>query len=124
MISNFSEEMRLELPTWLQDEIFDVTFGGSPRASVFVPVRQLCPEDGPDPPEPLRRPVEIREGTFSLTSGQGTETVAAGQCIGASLENESTYALTSDWWEPGAIGGGERDALSHLPRPSRRSAPQ
>src|SRR5690606_31679234 len=38
-LSKFSEQTRLLLPGWLQDEIFDISFGGDPAASIFVPHR-------------------------------------------------------------------------------------
>ena len=105
-ISNFSDRFRLDLPDWLQDEIFDVTFGGDPTASVFVPARAQCNDDsvnpdGMDPPEPQRRELRVRSGALEATTGSGLKTAVAEQCVGGTLADESSLSLTSDWVEVG-----------------------
>ncbi len=107
-ISKFSDEFRATLPSWLEDEIFDVTFGGDPTASVFVPRREMCNDDsanpqGQDPPEPPRRQVRVVSGTFEAEVGSGLKTATEGQCGGATLLDESELGLTSDFAEIGFV---------------------
>jgi len=101
-ITAFSEQMRMNLPAWLQDEIFDVTLGGDPRAQVFVPARAPCAEEpDADPVPPLRRNVEVVSGELRLTRSSGDVVAAAGGCVGKTLTAEEGLALTSDWVEIG-----------------------
>lgn len=101
-ISAFSDEMRLDLPTWLSDEIFDLTFGGEPVGSIRVPVRELCPEGVYPRPEVTRREVRVETGagTMSVAGGRVLE-ATAGQCIGESLGDSTTFTHVSDFWEAG-----------------------
>jgi len=101
-ISAFSDEMRLDLPSWLSDEIFDLTFGGEPVGSIRVPMRELCPEDGIPGPEVARREVRVETGggVMSVADGRVLE-ASAGQCIGQSLADSSTFDHISDFWEAG-----------------------
>jgi len=102
-MSQFSEEMQLTLPAWLNDEIFDLSFGGDPVPSVFVPRRELCPTEGVAPVV-SRREVEIVSGSGTLSVGGGRVlSASAGQCVGQSLEDEATYDLTSDYWDAGFV---------------------
>lgn len=101
-ISAFSDEMRLDLPTWLNDEIFDLTFGGDPVGSIVVPMRELCPEGVYPPPEVTRREVRVDTGggVMSVAEGRVLE-ASAGQCMGESLADPSTFDHISDFWEAG-----------------------
>lgn len=101
-ISAFSDEMRLDLPSWLSDEIFDLTFGGDPVGSIRVPKRELCPEDVFPEPEVARREVRVETGGGAMSVGGGRVLEAtAGQCIGQSLADPSTFTRISDFWEAG-----------------------
>lgn len=112
-ITSFSDQLRMNLPSWLQDEIFDVTFGGDPKAQVFVPARELCPNTGPyatdptDPPperpvEPARRDVHIKEGTLQVTRASGGDlTAGPGSCMGKTVLSTDSLTQTSDWVEAG-----------------------
>ena len=102
-ISNFSEEMQLTLPTWLNDEIFDLSFGGDPVPSVRVPLREACPEGG-TATTVARREVQIVSGSGTMEVGAGRVlTAAAGQCVGQSLTDPLTHDLTSDFWDAGFV---------------------
>ena len=107
-ISKFSDQFRLSLPTWLEDEIFDINFGGDPSASVFVPYREPCSDelDNPIDMEPVvseRREIEIVSGTLRAEVGSGSKTAVVGECVGATLLPESELTLTSDWAEIGFV---------------------
>lgn len=102
-ISQFSEEMQLTLPAWLNDEIFDLSFGGDPVPSIRVPLREACPESGTTT-IPGRREVEITNGSGTLTVGGGRVLAGAtGQCVGQSLDDSTTFDLTSDFWDAGFV---------------------
>ncbi len=121
-LTDFSQKTRLTFPTWLQDEIFDVTFGGDPVASVFVPRRSDCPvdedglvewvsdtyKDGQGfyerkhlPYDVERRELRIESGTLTAETGGGTKVAAAGQCLAQTQLNEEQISRTSDWVELG-----------------------
>lgn len=103
LMSQFSEEMQLTLPAWLNDEIFDLSFGGDPVPSIRVPFREACPETGTTT-IPGRREVEILAGSGSLAVGDGRVlTASAGQCVGQSQGDVSTFDLTSDFWDAGFV---------------------
>ncbi len=72
-LSNLSESLRADLPGWLEDEIFRVTFGGDARAQMLIP--DDCNDGGQSP--------EIVEGTLTLeaTSSSGPVVVEAGMCV-------------------------------------------
>lgn len=102
-LSQFSEEMQLTLPAWLNDEIFDLSFGGDPVPSIRVPLREACPESGTTT-IPGRREVEITNGSGTLTVGGGRVLAGAtGQCVGQSLDDSTTFDLTSDFWDAGFV---------------------
>ncbi len=125
-LTHFSETTRLTFPEWLQDEIFDVTFGGDPVASVFVPKRGDCPvdeygdaiwveelvedeygtyTDWHRPYEVDRREVEIRSGTLTAEVGSGTKTAQAGQCAAKTFTAEENLSFASDWVDVGFACG-------------------
>lgn len=108
-ISSFSEQMRMALPHWLQDEIFDITFGGDAKASVFVPLRSaecesitIRPSLPGQEPEPVVAPyvppqLQIRSGTLEAVVGSGIRTTSTGQCVSETTKSEAELNLTSDW---------------------------
>lgn len=100
-ISSFSEEMRLTLPDWLSDEIFDVTFGGDPVPSVLVPHRELC-QAGMITSVP-RREMEIMNGQLNISAGERQLSASAGQCFGRSLSDPEMFERTSDFWDIGFV---------------------
>jgi hypothetical protein len=101
MISAFSEEMKMKLPDWLSDEIFDLSFGGDPLPSVLVPFREACPEGMYT--EVPRRKFQVVSGELELEVGGGTLKASPGQCIGTSLEDPATFDQTSDFWDVGFV---------------------
>lgn len=101
-ISQFSDDLRLDLPSWLSDEIFDLSFGGTPTSSILVPKRERCPEDRTEFVPPARREVRILSGGGQMAVGGGRVLEAqAGQCVGRSLTDSTTYTRVSDFWEAG-----------------------
>jgi len=100
-ISAFSEEMRMNLPDWLSDEIFDLSFGGDPLPSVLIPFREACPEGSSTQVE--RREFQVMSGQLQIEVGGGTLNASPGQCIGTSLSDPSTFDQTSDFWDVGFV---------------------
>lgn len=99
MISNFSDQMRMNLPDWLADEVFDLTFGGDPVPSVVVPYRELCAPTSATAVS--RRELEITSGTLEIRTEERVMSASAGQCVGESLADSSTFQRTSDFWDIG-----------------------
>ncbi len=98
-ISSFSDQLKMNLPDWLNDEIFDLTFGGDPQAQIFVPAREPCSTEYPyeDPIEPARRTLEVRAGTLTATRSGGELVAVPGTCVGRTLLPENSLERTSDW---------------------------
>ena len=99
-ISSLSEEWQLKLPAWLDDEIFDLTFGGAPSPQIFIPRREICQ---PETFEPFstttasERPVsQVIQGELSLSSSSGIHRANVGQCVGASSVIEAEYTSIAD----------------------------
>jgi len=44
-MTHLSESMRVDMPDWLFDEVFDVTLGGAPKPSVLIPAT-TCDANG------------------------------------------------------------------------------
>lgn len=99
MISTFSDQMRMSLPDWLTDEIFDLTFGGDPVPSIFVPYRELCAPGSATAVS--RRELEISSGTLEIRADERVMSASAGQCVSESLADSSTFQRTSDFWDIG-----------------------
>ncbi len=99
MISSFSDQMRVNLPDWLTDEIFDLTFGGDPVPSILVPYRELCAPGSATAVS--RRELEISSGTLEIRADERVMSASAGQCVGESLADSSTFQRTSDFWDIG-----------------------
>jgi hypothetical protein len=79
MLNKLSESLRVDMPVWLGDEIFDVMLGGAPKPSVLIPA-PTCDVYG----TPISKSeVEVVTGTLSLaaTSLATPVTVAAGMCL-------------------------------------------
>ena len=101
-IATFSDEMRLTLPDWLADEIFELSFGGDPVGSIRIPARQLCPEGVYNEPEVARRKVRVESGGGTLAVAEGRVLEATeGQCITKNLADPATFTHISDFWEAG-----------------------
>ena len=78
-LSNLSESLRVDMPDWLFDEVFDVTLGGDPKPSILIRPPE-CDEFG----EPIGDgQVEVAAGTLTLaaTSLETPVTVEAGMCV-------------------------------------------
>lgn len=91
-LSNLSEGLRMDLPEWLSDEIFDVTLTGESSASVLVPLRNC---DGS-----ATEQIRVESGTLSATATSATSSlsVQAGSCIGA-VETPADGAHVVDTFE-------------------------
>jgi hypothetical protein len=79
MLNKLSESLRVDMPAWLGDEIFDVLLGGDPKPSVLIPA-PTCDAYG----TPVSKSeVEVVTGTLSLaaTSLPTPVTVTAGMCL-------------------------------------------
>lgn len=77
-LTHLSDSLRVDLPDWLSDEIFDVTFGGDPKPSVLIR-RPEC-LDGVQIGDSQ---VQVTQGTlaFAATSLGEPVTVEAGMCV-------------------------------------------
>lgn len=78
-LTSLSESLRADLPEWLLDEVFDVTFGGAPKPSILIREPE-CDAYG----QPLGdEEVEVQSGTlsFAATSLPAPVTVDAGMCV-------------------------------------------
>jgi hypothetical protein len=87
MLGQLSDSLKMDLPDWLMDEVFDVTFGGAGRARVRIP-KENCMEmldfGAPEDTESTSEALEIVEGTLTLSSTTGgTVVVEAGMCLAA-----------------------------------------
>jgi hypothetical protein len=85
-LSNLSAKLQADLPEWLEDQIFDLTFGGPPRAQVLVP--DNCAD--------ANHYLEVVEGTLTMSSTALASPieVEAGMClVGSDLEGEELHPL-------------------------------
>jgi hypothetical protein len=96
-LSTLSDAFRADLPDWLSDEIFDLTFGDDPKPSLLVPHREACIVD----PKPVyRRLVQVEAGTVhGVVGAEREESVTSGQCLGQTRRPQEELAFTSDWVE-------------------------
>lgn len=79
MLNKLSESMRVDMPTWLTDQIFDVMLGGDAVSSVLIPA-PTCDASGQ---ETKKNQLGVVSGTLTLkASGLASPvTVAAGMCL-------------------------------------------
>jgi hypothetical protein len=79
MLNKLSESLRVDMPAWLGDEIFDVILGAAPQPSVLIPA-PTCDVSG----TPVSKSeVEVVTGTLSLAASSLATpvTVTAGMCL-------------------------------------------
>lgn len=78
-MSNLSDSMRVDLPEWLANEVFDVTLGGAPKPSVLVPATTCDANGQPQTKEQL----EVVAGSLQLkaTSIPNSIDATAGMCL-------------------------------------------
>jgi hypothetical protein len=78
-MTNLSETMKVDMPNWLFDEVFDVTLGGAPKPSVLIPAR-VCDANGNST---VKDQLKVVTGTLSLWSTSVPSPVAAsaGMCL-------------------------------------------
>lgn len=84
-LSNLSESMRVDMPDWLFDEVFDVTLGGAAKPSILIP----APSCNPDGTTTSKEQLQVVTGSLALsaTSLPNAVEVSANQCL---LPLEST----------------------------------
>jgi len=77
-LTHLSDSMKVDLPSWLADELFDVMIGGPPRAKILIPVEDPCATAGEE-----SGPPKVMEGTVTLSASSLSEdtVIQAGQCI-------------------------------------------
>jgi len=68
-------------------------------ASIVVPYRELCAPGSSTAQS--RRELEITNGTLEIHADERVMSASAGQCVGESLADSSTYQRTSDFWDIG-----------------------
>lgn len=97
VVSKLSDAFRTDWPDWLADEVFELTFGGSPKPSLLIPHRTSCDVDSNNV---SRRIVQLESGTLhGLVGDDRDERVEAGQCLAQTRQPLSTVKFTSDWVE-------------------------
>jgi hypothetical protein len=79
MLSKLSESMRVDMPDWLSNEVFDVMLGGAPKPSVLVPA-PTCDANGNSTSKGQLKVVtgDLRLSSSSLASPVD---VPAGMCL-------------------------------------------
>jgi hypothetical protein len=79
MLSKLSESMRVDMPDWLYDEVFDVMLGGAPKPSVLVPA-PTCDASGNST---SKDQIKVVTGNLHLssTSLATPVDVPAGMCL-------------------------------------------
>ena len=79
MLNKLSESMRVNMPEWLNDQIFDVMLGGAAKPSVLVPAA-TCDSYGNST---TKGQLQVVTGnlTMSASSPSTTVSVAAGMCL-------------------------------------------
>ena len=79
MLNKLSESLRVDMPAWLNDEIFDVMLGGDAKPSVLVPVA-TCDASGNVTSESQ---IKVVTGNLSLTASSLATpvNVVAGMCL-------------------------------------------
>lgn len=84
-LTNLSESMRVDMPDWLFNEVFDVTLGGAPKPALLIPV----PSCNPDGTSTAKEQLKVATGSLTLdaTSLPNPVVVGANQCL---LPVEST----------------------------------
>jgi len=78
-MSNLSDSMRVDMPDWLSNEVFDVTLGGAPKPSVLVPAATCDANGQPQTKDQLK----VISGNLELeaTSLSTPIDVASGMCL-------------------------------------------
>jgi hypothetical protein len=78
-MTNLSESMRVDMPDWLFNEVFDVTLGGAPKPSVLIPA-VTCDANGN---ASVKQQLKVVTGNLTLdsTSLPNPVEVAASMCL-------------------------------------------
>lgn len=86
-MNKLSESMRVDMPEWLANEVFDVTLGGAAKPSILIP-SPVCNSDGTST---TKEQLKVVSGSLSLdaTSIANPIEVAANMCLVPS-ESEAT----------------------------------
>jgi hypothetical protein len=79
MLNKLSDSMRVDMPSWLSDEIFEVMLGGAAKPSVLIPA-PACDSNG-NATTKSQLKVVTGELTLSSTSLSSKVDVAAGMCV-------------------------------------------
>jgi len=79
MLNKLSDSMRVDMPSWLNDEIFEVMLGGATKPSVLVPA-PICDSSG-NATSKSQLKVVTGELTLSSKSLPGKVDVTAGMCL-------------------------------------------
>lgn len=79
MLNKLSDSMRVDMPSWLNDEIFEVMLGGAAKPAVLIP----APTCNPDGSSTGKSQLKVVSGELTLSSKAlpGKVEVAAGMCL-------------------------------------------
>lgn len=78
-MTNLSESMRVDMPDWLFNEVFDVTLGGAPKPSILIP-SATCDANGNSS---VKEQLKVVTGNLTLgaTSLSSPVEVSAAMCL-------------------------------------------
>ncbi len=79
MLNKLSESLRVDMPVWLENEIFDVMLGATAKPSILIPA-PTCDAYG----EPIsKNEIQVASGTLSLSASSlaAPVTVTTGMCL-------------------------------------------
>ena len=79
MLNKLSDSMRVDMPSWMSDEIFEVMLGGAAKPSVLIPAPTCDPYGNATSKSQLK--VVTGELTLSSSSLSSKVDVAAGMCL-------------------------------------------
>lgn len=90
-LMNLSETLRVDLPEWLFDEVFNVTMTGQSMSQVLVPHADCATPDAP------QAPLQVVTGTLTLSAASVANDVpvSAGMCLVEAPVVEGTVESTS-----------------------------
>jgi hypothetical protein len=78
-MTNLSESLRVDMPDWLMNEVFDVTLGGAPKPSILIPAA-TCDSNGNSS---VKQQLKVVNGQLILDSSSlaSPVEVVAGMCL-------------------------------------------
>jgi hypothetical protein len=76
-LNKLSDSLRVDMPSWLEDEIFDVMLGGAAKPSVLVPASNAVSSDNGG----QKDIVKVQSGKLTVSSRSTKVEVTEGKCL-------------------------------------------